>query len=157
MAAEYGYNDAQDLQPGAAAILQDIRPCNKCPQQVVHDNLTPNLILRGLVRNAACCNPRAQYNVRYSANIAVATGGTAGEIQLAISVNGFIRPLTVAAATPAAVGDYWHVSGDTTIDVPAGCCTDVAVVNASVSADPATTPAPTVSVRNLNVDVDRTA
>lgn len=153
--AEYGYNDAQDLQPGASAILQDIRPCSKCPQQVVHDNLTPNLILRGIVRNAAaCCNPRAQYSVRYSGNIAVAEGGTAGEIQLALSVNGFVRPLTIAAATPAAVGDYWHVSGDATIDVPAGCCTDVAVVNASVAA---TGTAPTITVRNLNVEVNRVA
>lgn len=155
--AEYGYNEPQELQPGAPAILQDVRPCTKCPQLVVHDNQTPNLILRGIVRNSACCNPRAQYTVTYSCNIAVAEGGTPGEIQLALSVNGFSRPLTIAAATPAAAEEYWHVSGFTTIDVPAGCCTDVAVVNASVSADPATTPAPTVSVRNLNVTVNRVA
>ncbi len=155
--AEYGYNEPQDLQPGASAVLQDIRPCNKCPQLAVHDNMTPNIILRGIVRNACGCNPRAQYTVRYSGNIAVAEGGTAGEIQLALSVNGFNRPLTIAAATPAAAGDFWHVSGEATIDVPAGCCTEVAVVNASVSATPATTPAPTVTVRNLNVVVNRVA
>ena len=154
--AEYGYNEAQDLQPGASAILEDIRPCNKCPQQVLHDNETPNLTLRGIVRNT-CCNAKAQYNVRYSGNIAVAEGGTAGEIQLALSVGGFVRPLTIAAATPAAVGDFWHVSGDATIDVAAGCCTTVAVVNASVSATPSTTPAPTITVRNLNVNVNRLA
>lgn len=155
--AEYGYNEPQDLQPAASAVLQDIRPCNKCPQLAVHDNMTPNIILRGIVRNACGCNPRAQYTVRYSGNIAVAEGGTAGEIQLALSVNGFNRPLTIAAATPAAAGDFWHVSGEATIDVPAGCCTEVAVVNASVSATPATTPAPTVTVRNLNVVVNRVA
>lgn len=154
MAAEFGYVANQTLQPGAAAILENIRPCNKCPQNVVHDNMTPNLILRGIVRNP-CCNARAQYNVSFSGNIAVTTGSTVGEIQLALSVNGFIRPLTIAAATPAAVEEYWHVSGDTTIDVPAGSDLNVAVVNASVGATPATTPA--VDVRNLNVKVNRTA
>lgn len=152
---EFGYNEIQTLQPGSAAILEDIRPCNKRPQRVVHDNLTPNITLRGIVANPYCGN--AQYNVRYSGNIAVTEGGTAGEIQLALSVNGYIRPLTIAAATPAAVGDYWHVSGDATIDVPVGCCTTVTVVNASVSATPATTPAPAVDVRNLNVDITRLA
>lgn len=155
--AEYGYNLSQDLQPGQGAILENIRPCTRCPKLVIHDNMTPNLRLRGIVRNIACCNPRAQYTVRYSGNIAVAEGGTAGEIQLALSVNGFVRPFTIAAATPAAVGDFWHVSGETTIDVDAGCCVDVAVVNASVSDTPATTPAPTITVRNLNVNVNRVA
>ena len=155
--AEYGYNLAQDLQPGQAAILEDIRPCSRCPQLVLHDNMTPNLRLCGIVRNTCCCNPKAQYIVRYSGNIAVAEGGTAGEIQLALSVNGFIRPFTIAAATPAAAEDFWHVSGETTIDVAAGCCADVAVVNASVSETPGTTPAPTVTVRNLNVNISRVA
>lgn len=154
--AEYGYVAAQTLQPGAAAILENVRPCNKCPQNVIHDDMTPNLTLRGIVRNP-CCNARAQYNVSFSGNIAVAEGGTAGEIQLALSVNGFTRPLTIAAATPAAAEEYWHVSGDTTIDVPVGCCTEVAVVNASVSATPATVPAPAIDVRNLNVKVTRIA
>lgn len=152
---EFGYNAVQTLQAGESAILENIRPCSKRPQRVVHDNMTPNITLRGIVANPCCGN--AQYNVRYSGNIAVAEGGTVGEIQLALSVNGYVRPLTIAAATPAAIGDYWHVSGDTTIDVPIGCCTDVAVVNASVSATPATTPATAIDLRNLNVDVTRLA
>lgn len=154
--AEYGYAAVQMLQPGASAILENVRPCNKCPQNVIHDDMTPNLTLRGIVRNP-CCNARAQYNVSFSGNIAVAEGGAAGEIQLALSVNGFTKPLTIAAATPAAAEEYWHVSGDTTIDVPVGCCTEVAVVNASVSATPATVPAPAIDVRNLNVKVTRIA
>ena len=152
--AEYGYVAAQDLAPAAAAILENIRSCTKCPQNVVHDNMTPNLLLRGIVRNS-CCNAKAQYNVSFSGNIAVAEGGTPGEIQLAISVNGYVRPLTIAAATPAAAEEFWHVSGDTTIDVPGGCCTDVAVVNASEAPTGGT--APTITVRNLNVKVNRVA
>ena len=72
---------------------------------------------------------------------------------MALSVNGYTRPLTIGAATPAAVGDYWHVSGDTTLDVPVGCCTTVTVVNASTG----TTTAPAIDVRNLNVRVTRIA
>ena len=155
--AEYGYNEVQTVQPGAAAVLEDIHPCNRCPQLVVHDNMTPNLILRGITRNQNCCNPKAQYSVSFTGNIAVPEGGTAGEIQLALSVNGFIRPFTIAAATPAAAEEFWHVGGDTTIDVPCGCCTDVAVVNASVSETPGTTPAPAIDIRNLNVKVTRKA
>jgi len=151
--AEYGYIEVQTIQPGGSAILQDVRPCNKCPQYVVHDNLTPNLILRGIVRNTACCNPKAQYNVSFSGNIAVTEGGAAGEIQLGLSVNGYVRPLTIGAANPAADSEYWYVGGQTTIDVPAGCCTTVAVVNASSAG---ITPA-TIDVRNLNVTVTRVA
>ena len=144
---EFGYNESQTLQPAAAAILEDIRPCNKRPQRVVHDNLTPNITLRGIVANPCCMN--AQYNVRYSGNIALADGATVGPIQMALSVNGYVRPLTIAIATPAAVGDFWHVSGDATIDVPAGCCTTVTVVNATANA--------AIDVQNLNVDITRLA
>lgn len=156
MAVELGYAAEQTIQPGAGAILETIRPCRKCPQNVIHENLSPNATLRGIVRNP-CCNASAQYNVSFSGNIAIPEGGTAGEIQMALSVGGYVRPLTIAAATPAAAEKYWHVSGDTTIDVPVGCCTDIAVVNASVSATPATTPAPAIVSRNLNVKINRIA
>jgi len=147
MAAEFGYVQSQVLPVNGAAILENIRPCNRRPQRVVHDNMTPNITLRGIVNNP--CSMNAQYNVRFSGNIAVATGGTVGEIGLALSVDGYTYPLTYAAATPAAIGDNWHVSGDLTIDVPAGCCKTVTVVNAS--ADTA------INVQNLGVEVSRLA
>lgn len=154
--AEYGYNSDQNLAPGQMAILEDIRPCNRCPQLVVHDNMTPNLGLRGIVRNMSCCNPKATYSVSFEGNIAVAEGGAAGEIQLALYVDGFIRPFTISASTPTVAGSFFHAGGNTDIDVPAGCCVQVAVGNASVSAT-AGGVAPTVTVRNLNVKVKRTA
>lgn len=156
MAVELGYAAEQTVQPGAGAILETIRGCMKCPKNVLHENMSPNATLRGIVRNA-CCNASAQYDVSFDGNIAVPTDGTVGEIQLALSVNGYIRPLTIAAATPTAVESFWHVGGSTTVDVPAGCCTDVAVVNASVSPTPATTPAPAIVVRNLNMKIVRVA
>ena len=145
--ATYGYVNTQTLQVGAPAILENIRPCNRRPQRVLHDNMSPIVTLRGIVNSP--CNAGAQYKVSFSGNIAVAAGGTVGEIDLALSVEGYIYPLTIAAATPAAVGDFWHVSGDTNIDVPTGCCKTVTVVNASANT--------AIDVRNLNVEVDRKA
>lgn len=50
-----------------------------------------------------------------------------------------------------------NVAGFAIIDIPAGCCYTVAVENASVSETPATTPAPALNLRNLNVEVTRLA
>lgn len=147
MAAEYGYVAAQTLQPNAAAILENVRPCRRRPQMVMHDDMTPNIVLRGAGNGR--CNMSAQYNVRFSGNIAVATGGTVGEIDLALSVDGYTLPLTIAAATPAAIGDFFHVSGDSTIEVPSCCCRTVTVVNASMDT--------AITVQNLGVEVTRTA
>ena len=146
MAAEFGYIAAQNLPVNGAAILEDVRPCKRRPQLVMHDNMTPNINLRG-VGNGNRGN--AQYNVRFSGNIAIATGGTVGEIDLALSVDGYVLPLTVAAATPAAIGDRWHVSGDANIEVPSCCCKTVTVVNASTDT--------AITVSNLGVEVSRIA
>ena len=152
--AEFGYNDLQTVQPGAGALLNTIRPWNRRPQLVMHDEQSPLIYLRG-----AGCNPcsKSDYEVVWSGNIAIPEGGTAGEIQLALAVDGQIIPLTIAAATPAAAEEFWQVGGVKTIRVDFGCCPTVSVVNASVSATPATTPAPAVAVRNLNVAITRVA
>lgn len=152
--AEFGYNDAQTVQPGAGALLNTIRPCTRRPQLVMHEDQNPLIYLRG-----AGCSPCgvADYEIEWSGNIAVPEGGTAGEIQLALALDGQIIPLTIAAATPAAAVEFWHVSGVKTLRINFGCCPAVSVVNASVSPTPATTPAPALTVRNLNVTVTRVA
>lgn len=103
------------------------------------------------------CARFARYRVAFDGNIAVPEGGTAGEIQLAIAIDGEIVPTSIAAATPTAVNAYWNVNVFAIIDVPTGCCYTISVENASVSADPATTPASALNVRNLNVEVTRLA
>lgn len=151
--AEFGYNEVQTVQPGAGALLNNIRPCTRRPQLVMHEDQSPLIYLRGV------CNPcsMADYEIKWSANIAVPEGGTAGEIQLALAMDGQIIPLTIGAATPAAAEDYWNVSGVKTVRVAMGCCPSVEIVNASVSPTPATVPAPAISIRNLNVAVNRVA
>jgi len=150
--AEYVYNEIQLVQPGAAAILDDGIRCNR--GLVLHRPGSGILTLRG---SGNACPGFARYRVSYDGNIAVPEGGTAGEIQLALAIDGEIVPTSIAAATPAEVDQYWNVNGFAIIDVPSCCCYTCSVRNASVSADPATTPAPALNLRNLNVEVTRIA
>ena len=151
--AEYIYNDEQLVQPGAAALLETAIGCNR--GYVLHRPGSGILTLRGMVNNP--CSKFARYRVAFDGNIAIPEGGTAGEIQLAIAIDGEIVPTSIAAATPTVAEAYWNVSGFAIIDVPAGCCYTVSVENASVSATPATTPASALNLRNLNVEVTRLA
>lgn len=150
--AEYVYNEIQLVQPGAAALLDDGIRCNR--GLVLHRPGSGILTLRG---SGNACPGFARYRVAYDGNIAVPEGGTAGEIQLALAIDGEIVPTSIAAATPAAVDQYWNVNGFAIIDVPSCCCYTCSVRNASVSADPATTPASALNLRNLNVEVTRIA
>lgn len=151
--AEFVYNEIQLVQPGAAAVLDTAIGCNR--GYVLHRPGSGILTLRGIVNNP-CCR-FARYKVMFDANIAVPTGGTVGEIQLALAIDGEVIPTSLAAATPAAVENYWNVSGFAIVDIPVNCCYTVSVENASVSATPATVPAPAINVRNLNVEVTRVA
>jgi len=151
--AEFVCNEVQLVQPGAAAVLNTAIACNR--RMVLHRPGSGILTLRGIINNPCC--PFARYRVAYDGNIAIPEGGTAGEIQLALAIDGEVVPTSIAAATPAAADQYWNVNGFAIIDVPAGCYYTVSVENASVSADPATTPAPALNVRNLNVEVTRIA
>lgn len=151
--AEFIYNDVQLVQPGASALLNDRISCNR--GLVIHRAGSGILTLRGRVNNP--CSSFARYRVSFDGNIAIPEGGTPAEIQLAIAIGGEVVPTSIATATPTVAEAYWNVSGFAIIDVPAGCCYTVAVENASVSADPATTPAPALNLRNLNVEVSRQA
>ena len=151
--AEYTYNEVQLVQPGAAALLNDAIPCNR--GLVIHRAGSGILTLRGAVNNP--CAKFARYRVSFDGNVAIPEGGTPAEIQLALAIGGEVVPTSIAAATPTVANAYWNVSGFAIIDVPAQCCYTVAVENASVSTDPATTPAAALNLRNLNVEVTRLA
>ena len=144
--AEYTYNEIQLVQPGASAVLNTAIGCNK--GYVIHRAGSGILTLRGIVNNP--CASFARYRVSYDGNIAVPEGGTAAEIQLALAIGGEVVPTSIAAATPAAVDQYWNVSGFAIVDVPQGCCYTVAVENASTT-DTA------LNLRNLNIEVTRLA
>lgn len=74
---------------------------------------------------------RAQYLVDFTANIAVAAGGTVGPISVALSLGGEPLPASTAIVTPAAVGGFWNVRVQALVDARCGCCEQISVRNTS--------------------------
>ena len=101
------------------------------------------ITLRGLTNGC-----RARFFVDFSANIAVPSTGTAGEISLAIAISGEPVLSSKMISTPAAVSQYNNVSAGIFIDVPSGCCVNVAVENTSTQA---------IEVANANIIITREA
>ena len=92
---------------------------------------------------------RARFRVRFGANVALPTGGTATEpISLAIAING--EPLSSATmiSTPGAVEQFNSVSRSVLIDVAQGCCAQISVENTSTEA---------IEVQNAILSVERVA
>lgn len=101
------------------------------------------ITLRGMTNQC-----RARYFVDFSANIAVPAGGTVEEISLAIAISGEPVLSSQMRSTPAAVSQYNNVSAGVYVDVPAGCCVNIAVKNTSTQA---------IDVANANIVVTREA
>ena len=101
------------------------------------------ITLRGITNQC-----RARFFVEFSANIAVPTGGTAGAISLAIAISGEPVLSSQMISTPAAVEQFNNVSAGIYVDVPSGCCVNIAVENTSNQA---------IDVANANIIVTREA
>ena len=91
---------------------------------------------------------RARFKVSFGGNIAVPTGETVGPISLAIAINGEPVRVSTMTVTPAAVEQFFNVSGAVYIDVANNCCLNVSIQNIS------TIP---VEVENANLIVERRA
>lgn len=115
--------------------------CNK--GYVVHREGSGNVTLRGITNQC-----RARYRVSFGANIAVPTGGTAGAISVALSLDGEPMNSATATVTPAAVNEYFNVYVSVYVEVPRGCCTTVSVENISTQA---------INVANPNLIIERVA
>ena len=104
----------------------------------------------GLVklRGITACQCRARFKIFFNGNIAVPTGGTAGAISLAITVDGEPIGPTTMITTPDDVEQFNNVSAAVYVNVPAGCCVTVGVRNVSEQ---------TISVVNANLIVERVA
>lgn len=151
--AEFVYNPIQVVEPGQNVLLEDSIRCNR--GLVIHRNGSGIITLRGIVNNP-CCR-FARYQVTFNANIAVPDGGTAGPIAVALAIDGEAIQTSRAIVTPAAVDEYFNVTSTAIIDVPVGCCYTISIENVSVSATPATVPAPEINVQNANLVVARIA
>lgn len=137
----------------AIPFIDSIR-CNK--GYVFHQNGSGIFILRGIVNNPRSCF--ARYEIEFTGNIAIPTGGAITPIATAIVVSGEERTGSRSIFTPAAVDEYGSVTSRATVDVPRGCCFTVSVeyVNGTVN-DPATTPTPIINVIDGSLSIVRTA
>ena len=142
--AEFVENAVQLVESGQNVLLEDSIPCNK--GYVLHRNGSGIITLRGIVNNP--CARFARYHVAFNGNIAVPTTGTAGEISLAIAIDGESVQTSRARVTPTVTNSYFNVTSVANITVPAGCCLIVSIENTS-GVD--------INVQNANLTIDRTA
>ena len=120
---------------------------------VFHQNGTGIFVLRGNTNNCF-----ARYEVEFTGNVSIPTGGTVTPIATAIVVSGEERIGSRSIFTPAAVDDYGNVTSRATVDVPKGCCFTASVeyVNGTVD-DPATVPTPLINVIDGSLSITRVA
>ena len=148
--AEYLANTAQEVDLNSPLLFTASIPCQK--GYVFHEDETGIFILRGITNNCF-----ARYQVTFNGNIAIPTGGAVTPIAVAIAVNGEARPTSRAIITPAAVDEYGNVTSTAIITVPKGCCFSLSVRYISGVTDGTTTPTPTISVVNSNLEINRIA
>ena len=147
--AEYLANLVQNVDLNNPVLFTASIPCTK--GYVYHEDETGIFILRGVTNNCF-----ARYRVTFNGNIALPTGTTT-PIAVAITVTGEPRQTSRAIYTPSAVEEYGNVTSTAIITVPKGCCFSLSVRAVSGTTDPADTPAPTISVINSNLVIDRIA
>ena len=150
--AEFTYNPIQEVQPNEPVIFNTVIGCPK--GYVIHRPESGILTLRGIVNNP--CANFARYQVTFNGNIAVPTDGTAGEIQVGITIAGEGIPTSLAKSTPTAVNTYNNVTSTAIIDVPRGCCYNISVENLTSVIAPATS-AQAINVQNANLVITRIA
>lgn len=136
------YAGTQTVNGNQNVIFNDtVVGCQSC---LMHREGSGLVTLRGATNS----QPRARYRITFGANIGVPTGGTLAPVSLALAINGEGVQSTTMTTTPGAVGDLNNVASSTFIDVPRGCCFEIAVKN--ILADP-------IVVDNANLIVERTA
>ncbi|MBO7452893.1 MAG: hypothetical protein J6U54_21385 [Clostridiales bacterium] len=124
-----------------------------CPNgNVYHQSGSGIFILKGKTNNCF-----ARYEVTFTANISIPTGGTVTPIATAIVVSGEQRLGSRSIYTPAAVDEYGNVTSRTVINVPKGCCFTVSVEYISGVTDGTTTPTPNINIVDGSFSINRIA
>ena len=143
--AEYSNNALQTVVAGGNAVFtNEPSPCRR--GYIIHRDDSGIFTVRGIVNNP--CATYARYVVDVGANIAVPTGGTAGEISLALAIDGEPIQTSTMTVTPAAASEFFNVHSSIEIAVPRGCCYVVALENISNQS---------IDVQNLNIRFTRVA
>ena len=140
--AEFTATAQQTVAPNQVVLFTDVAVRGN--NSIMHREGSGLVSLRGLT----CCQPRARFKVSFGGNIAVPTGGTVGAISIAFALDGEPVVSSNMIVTPAAVEEFFNVSREMNIDVPAGCCVQVSVENTSEN---------DILVENANLIVERVA
>jgi len=139
--AEYTNSAVQTVSANQDVVFGQTAVCGSACIQ--HREGSGIVTLRGLTNQC-----RARFLVHFGGNIAIPTGGAVGAISVAISLAGEALVASTAIVTPAATENFFNVSVETYVDVPRGCCLNVAVENTSTQA---------IEVQNANLIVTREA
>lgn len=135
--AEWTSVAVQTVNPGESIVFTE-NP-GRCERGFVRSRPgSGNFLLSGWVPNNRCgCRCRCQneksadYLVDFGANIAIPTGGTVGEIAVAIALDGGTLAETVMRVTPAAVEEFSNVSRAANVSVWNNCCQTLTIRNIS--------------------------
>lgn len=154
MAAEYIFVSTQNVALNSPILLSNSSPCS-C-NNIASENQTGVFILHGSKRNCNCNCP-AQYQVLFTANVALPEGATVTPINVALTLGGVPIPSSLATITPAAVEQFNHITCSDIVKVPQGGYLELAVESVADASDPTVTPAPAISVKNASLTIARIA
>lgn len=128
MLCSFSNANDQTINPGESAVFTVVEvQCNN--GLVRHRANSGNFLLAG--RGGCPCKQFCNYLVDFSADISVPTGGTAGEITVAVVLDGVTIPASTMTSTPSAVAEFNNVSKAVVADVWRGCCESVSIRNTS--------------------------
>ena len=139
--AEYIAVAEQTVQANQNVLFSDVAVCGNC--SIMHRPGSGLVALKGITSQC-----RARYKVFFSGNIAIPTGGTVEAISIALSIDGEPVASSSMIVTPAAVEEYFNVASAVFLDVPKGCCFQIAVKNTTTQ---------DILVQNANLIVERVA
>lgn len=124
-----------------------------CPNgNVIHQSGSGIFTLRSRGNNCF-----ARYEIEFTGNIAIPTGGAVTPIATAIVVQGESQQGSRSIYTPAAVDQYGKATSRTIVDVPKCCCFTVSVEYVSGVTDGTTVPTPTINVIDGSISIKRIA
>ena len=146
--AEYSADAVQTVQPGGFAVFTTtVVPCDR--GLIGHSDGTPIFSLSGWRPDGGCCcnrNKPTLYDAHVGFNVALAEGATVEPISVSIAIDGVPLSITEMDSTPAAVGEFNHLSNGMSIPILRTCCQTVAVENTGTQP---------IDIKNLRIHFDR--
>lgn len=136
-------NAIQTVQTGSN-ILFNTTPVGGCGA-IMHRDGSGIVTLRGLTTT----QDRARFRIMFGANVALPAGvSPVSPIYFDIAINGEPIPTSAMISTPAAVSQYNNIFASLFLDVPTGCCSQIAIQNLSTTS---------VDVQGANLIIERVA